>query len=106
MHSHFALLGRALKTATVIVALAALAGCSGSYSRGMFTGYVIGTPAEEIESKVGKPATIDAANPDKPRWVYEKKTFDPDNMNKVDDKTIIILERQDGKLVGADILFG
>jgi hypothetical protein len=37
--------------------------------------------------------------------VYEKKTFDPDNMNKVDDKTIIILERKDGKLVGADILF-
>jgi hypothetical protein len=106
MHAHFAPLGRALKTAVLIVSLAVLAGCSGSYSRGIFTGYVIGTPAEAIESKVGKPVAIDAANPDQPRWVYEKKTFDPDNMNKVDEKTIIILERRDGKFVGADILFG
>jgi hypothetical protein len=105
MHSRFASLGRVIKTAVVIVSLAVLAGCSGSYSRGLFQGYVVGTPAEEIEARVGKPVAVDASNPDKPRWVYEKKTFDPDNMNKVDEKTIIILERRDGKLVGADILF-
>ena len=38
--------------------------------------------------------------------MYEKKTFDPDNFNQVDQKTTIILERKDGKLVGADLLFG
>jgi hypothetical protein len=55
---------------------------------------------------MGKPVSIDAANPDKPRWVYQKKTFDPDNFNQVDEKTIIILEKKNGKLVGVDVLFG
>ena len=90
----------------VLVSAAFLAGCMGTHSRGQFHGYVVGVPAEEIEGRMGKPVAVDAADPNHPRWVYEKKTFDPDNMNKVDDKTIIILERKDGKLVGADILFG
>ena len=40
--------------------------------------------------------------------MYEKKTLDPDNfnLNQVDQKTTIIFERKDGKLVGADLLFG
>ncbi len=96
-----------LRTAVVIGALAALAGCSsGTYQRGMFQGYVIGSTAEEITSKVGKPDSIDASNPDKPRWVYQKKTFDPDNFNKADEKATVIFEKKDGKLVGADVLYG
>ena len=100
-------IGSILKAAVVIGALAVLAGCSsGTYQRGMFQGYVIGSTAEEITSKVGKPDSIDAANPDKPRWVYQKKTFDPENFNKADEKTTVILEKKDGKLVGADVLYG
>ncbi len=98
---------RILKTAFLVLAIAVAAGCSGgTHSRGQFNGYVVGVGAEDIESKMGKPVTIDAANPDKPRWVYQKKTFDPDNFNQVDEKTIIILEKKNGKLVGVDVLFG
>jgi hypothetical protein len=100
-------IGSILKAAVVVAALAVLAGCSGgTHSRGQFNGYVVGVGAEDIESKMGKPVSIDAANPDKPRWVYQKKTFDPDNFNQVDEKTIIILEKKNGKLVGVDVLFG
>jgi hypothetical protein len=98
--------GSILKAAIMLTVLAVLAGCSGSYSRGLFQGYVVGVSAEEIEGKIGKPKAVDAANPDKPRWVYEKKTFDPDNFNQVDQKTTIILEKKDGKLVGADVIYG
>ncbi len=106
MHQYASHLGRVLKTVIVIAALALVAGCSaGTHSRGQFTGYVVGNTAEEIQSKVGKPARVDESNPDKPRWVYQKKTFDPDNFNHVDDNTTVILERKDGKLVGADIFF-
>ena len=106
MHQCASQLGRAVKTAIVIAAFALVAGCSaGTHSRGQFTGYVVGSAAEEIQSKVGKPASVDESNPDKPRWVYHKKTFDPDNFNHVDDTTTVILERKDGKLVGADIFF-
>lgn len=96
-----------LKTALIMIALALAAGCStGTYQRGMFQGYVIGSTAEEIASRVGKPDSVDASNPDKPRWVYQKKTFDPDNFNKADEKTTVILEKKDGKLIGADVLYG
>ena len=99
--------GTILKTALLVLAVAIAAGCSvGTHSRGQFNGYVVGVGAEEIESKMGKPASVDATNPDKPRWVYQKKTFDPDNFNQVDEKTIIILEKKDGKLVGIDVLYG
>ena len=96
-----------VKCIAIIGALAVLAGCSGgTHSRGQFSGYVVGVGAEDIEGKLGKPVSIDAANPDKPRWVYQKKTFDPDNFNQVDEKTIIIFEKKNGKLVGADVLYG
>ena len=98
---------RTLQTAFLVLAIAVAAGCSGgTHSRGQFNGYVVGVGSEDIESKMGKPVSIDAANPDKPRWVYQKKTFDPDNFNQVDEKTIIILEKKNGKLVGVDVLFG
>jgi hypothetical protein len=106
MHRYTLQLGRTIITAVAIVSLALVAGCSGSFTRGLFTGYVIGSTAEEIEGKVGKPVSVDASNPDKPRWVYQKKTFDPDNGNQTDEKTTVILELKDGKLVGADIIFG
>ena len=91
----------------VVASAALLAGCiGGTHSRGQFHGYVVGVAAEEIEGRMGKPVAVDASDPKQPRWVYEKKTFDPDNFNQVDQKTTIILERKDGKLVGADVLFG
>jgi len=91
-----------------IGALLVAAGCgAGTHSRGQFHGYVVGSTEEEIVSKVGKPAEVDAKDPKSPRWIYRNKTFDPDNFNKVDEKTIIILERNaEGKLVGKDVLFG
>jgi hypothetical protein len=94
-----------------IVALAAFlaaAGCGGgTHSRGQFQGHVVGKAEEEIVSRVGKPDEVDAKDPNKPRWIYKGKTFDPDNLNAIDSKTTIILERDSsGKLVGRDVLYG
>lgn len=98
---------RMIKTALIVLALALAAGCStGTYQRGMFQGYVIGSTAEEITAKVGKPDSVDESTPEKPRWVYLKKTFDPDNFNQADEKTTVIMEKKDGKLVGTDVLYG
>ena len=84
------------------------AGCGGgTFSRGQFQGHVVGKVEEDIVSRVGKPDEVEAKDPNKPRWIYKAKTFDPDNLNAVDQKTIIILERDaQGKLVGRDVLFG
>ena len=86
-----------------------LVACSGggTYTRGMFSGYVMGMTEEEIAGKIGKPDSVDRSTPDKPRLVYMKKTFDPDNNNKVDEKVTIIMSKDaSGKLVAVDLIFG
>ena len=92
-----------------LIASAMLAGCSpgGGYQRGIFTGYVVDSTEEEIVSKIGKPDRIDAADPSAPKWVYNKKTFDPDNQNKADAETIVVFKKdpKTGKLVGAEVQF-
>jgi hypothetical protein len=90
------------------LAIGMLAACgSGGYQRGIFTGYVVDAAEDDIVAKVGKPDQVDTSDPAAPRWVYNKKTFDPDNMNKVDEKTIIVMKKDaaSGKLKGVDVLF-
>jgi hypothetical protein len=99
---------RGLLAAGALALLTALAGCgSGGYQRGIFTGYVVDATEEEITKKLGKPDEIDNADPNAPRWTYNKKTFDPDNMNKTDEKTVIVLKKDaaTGKLKGAEVIF-
>ena len=87
----------------------ALAGCSGDggRERGLFTGYVTDKTEEEVVAKVGKPDSIDASNPGTPKWVYKKKTFDPDNQNQVDNETILIFQKDvSGKFKVTQVIFG
>ena len=90
-----------------LVVSAALAACSGGYQRGIFQGYVVDSTEEQIVSKIGKPDSIDTSDPNAPKWIYLKKTFDPDNANKGDEKTIVVLKKdtKTGKFVGAEVLY-
>jgi hypothetical protein len=95
------------RCAVVLATVAVLAACSGGYQRGIFQGYVIDATEEEITNKIGKPDTVDNSKPEAPRWVYNKKTFDPDNMNQVDTKTIVVMKKDaaTGKWKGAEVTF-
>ena len=86
----------------------ALGGCSeGGQQRGLFTGYVTDKTEEEVVAKVGKPDSIDSSKPNTPRWIYKKKTFDPDNMNQVDNETILIFQKDaSGKFKVTQVIFG
>ena len=89
-----------------VAALVLVAACgSGTYSRGLFIGYVIGSTPEEVESKVGKPASVQSPDADHQTWTYEKKTFDPDNGNAEDARTSVYFERKDGKLVATEVRY-
>jgi hypothetical protein len=56
---------------------------------------------------VGKPATVEAVNPNTQRWTYKKKTFDPDNQSKFDEETILILQKDaGGKFKVTAVIFG
>jgi hypothetical protein len=101
---------RAFLVAAACGIVLALAGCSGSFTgtaRGLFTGYVTDKTEEEVVAKVGKPDSIDNSRPNTPKWIYKKKTFDPDNQSKFDDETILIFQKDaSGKLKVTQVVFG
>jgi hypothetical protein len=86
----------------------ALTACSdGGQQRGLFTGYVTDKTEEEVAGKVGKPDAVDSSNPNTLKWVYKRKTFDPDNQNQVDNETILIFQRDaSGKFKVKQVVFG
>lgn len=97
---------RLLQILAVAVAMTTLIGCKSDYPRGQFSGYVINHTEEEIVSQVGKPDEVDGSNPDRPIWVYHKKTFNVDDYNRLDDKTLVYMKKNEaGKLVGQDTSF-
>ena len=98
---------RNLLMAAICGAFLALAGCSdGGQPRGLFTGYVTDKTEEEVVAKVGKPNSIDNSNPATPKWVYKRKTFDPDNLNQVDSETILIFQKDaSGKFKVRQVVF-
>ncbi len=87
-----------------------LVGCSGGgggEQRGLFTGYVTDKTEAEVVAKVGKPDSIDTSNANTPRWIYKRKTFDPDNQNQVDNETILIFQKDaSGKFKVTQVIFG
>ena len=40
------------------------------------------------------------------RYVYRRKTFDPDNANSVDEKTFVDFEKKAGKMIVVEVSFG
>lgn len=94
--------------ATVIAGVLALAsGCSDSgHPRGLFTGRVMEKTEAEITEDIGKPASVDATNPQRVKWVYKRKTFDPDNMNTPDNETNLYFKPDaSGKLKVSEVGF-
>lgn len=100
-----------------LLALAVLAGLlvtgcgkggEGGHQRGLFVGSVKDKTEEEVAGKYGKPDVVDTANPNTPKWIYKRKTFDPDNQNQVDNETILIFQKYpaSGKLKVSEVIFG
>ena len=92
---------------TIAIALAGCSGGGGGQQRGLFVGYVTDKTEQEVEARVGKPNSIDTQNPNTPKWIYKRKTFDPDNQNQVDNETILIFQKDStGKMKVTQVIFG
>ena len=80
-------------------AFVTLAACAkgGDYSRGVFHGLVTDKTPAEVERAIGKPVAVEKTA-DGEAWVYQFKTFDNENMNKVDAKSVVVFAMAaDGK---------
>ena len=99
---------KAILVAAACGVVLALTGCSdGGQPRGLFTGYVTDKTEEEVVAKVGKPDSIDNSKPNTPRWIYKRKTFDPENLNQVDNETILIFQKDAAdRLKVSQVIFG
>jgi hypothetical protein len=92
---------------SIVLVLSACSGSGGGQQRGLFVGYVTDKTEEEVVAKVGKPDSVDNSKPNTPRWIYKKKTFDPDNQNQVDNETILIFQKDSsGKFKVTTVIFG
>jgi len=88
-----------------VLALMVAACGQGGFQRGVFYGKVIDKSPDEVVGAFGKPDAIETATGGT-HYVYVKKTFNPENMNQVDEKTIVEFGRdKDGKLVCQDVSY-
>jgi|SoiMethySBSTD1v2_1073268.scaffolds.fasta_scaffold301357_2 hypothetical protein len=84
----------------------ALSACSDTYSRDDFTTAAIGKSEQEITAKFGKPSEVDESNPEHVVWVYKHETFNLQDQNKIDSKTMVIFEGAAGSRHVAKVDFG
>jgi hypothetical protein len=93
--------------AALVASSVFLAGCSEMLSRTDFTARIKDKSDTEVAKLIGKPAAVDASAPDRVTWVYNSRTFNVDDSNKFDSKTIVVFSKTaaDGKLVATDIRF-
>jgi len=91
LHRKDNMTNRFLTIAVALTAALMISACSGGkgYSRGIFHGLVIDKTEAEVTDKLGKPESVEQIGSDGVRYVYRRKTFDPDNANSVDEKTFV-----------------
>lgn len=101
-------LTRSAALAVVLLMTTLFTACDGGrgYSRGIFHGIVIDKTEIEVADKLGKPESVQMIGDDSMRYTYHRKTFDPDNLNQIDDKTIVEFEKKAGKMIVVGVSFG
>lgn len=108
LHRKDNMTNRFLTIAVALTAALMISACSGGkgYSRGIFHGLVIDRTEAEVTDKLGKPESVEQIGSDGVRYVYRRKTFDPDNANSVDEKTFVDFEKKAGKMIVVEVSFG
>ena len=98
---------RAVATAGMVAASIVFAGCSGVSSRDDFAARVKDKSEQEVTKEVGKPAAVDNSRPDRVTWTYTSRTFNLENKNKLDQKTIVVFgpTSRDRKLKVLDVTY-
>jgi len=92
--------------ASLLATCIMLGACSERSNREDFATQLRGKTEQEVMRNAGKPAAVDNTKPEHPAWTYTSRTFDVQNQNKFDAKTVVIFSRSpEGKLVVAEVRF-
>ena len=75
----------------LVIAVSIAGGCGDIYGHDEFQKLVINKPATEVEKNLGKPIAVDNSDPARVMWTYNQLTYDIENQNKRDTKTVLVL---------------
>jgi hypothetical protein len=95
-------------SAAVAVTLGiALSACSEMLSREDFAARVKDKSDKEVAQSIGKPAQVETSGDDQVTWTYNSKTFNIEERNKFDSKTIVVFSKTaaDGQLRAVDVKY-
>ena len=102
-------INRHLRTAATALALAAclvLGACSERTNRDDFASLIKGKTEQEVLKNAGKPSKVEEPSNSRHVWTYTSRTFDVQNGNKLDSKTIVIFAPSpEGTMVVAEVKF-
>ncbi len=98
------------KVASVVVAATlgvALSACSEMLSREDFAARVKDKSDREVAKSIGKPTQVDTSGTDQVTWIYNSKTFNVEERNKFDSKSMVVFSKTptDGTLKAVDVKF-
>jgi hypothetical protein len=103
--NHMSIITHFPKIAMVSIAALVLGGCSELMSRGDFEARVKEKREHEVRKDIGKPTEVDNAG-NAVRWVYVKRTFNIEDANKFDNRTIVVFSpSHDGSLKAREVHF-
>ncbi|HEX2825795.1 MAG TPA: hypothetical protein VHP37_05575 [Burkholderiales bacterium] len=93
------------KAAAIAVATLTLIACSELMSRSDFEARVKEKAEHEVRKDIGKPAAVDSTG-DLVKWTYVNRTFNIDDANKFDARTVVVFSpSHDGSLKAREIHF-
>ena len=97
---------RIAATAAILATSLAFGGCSEKINREDFAQQLKGKTEQEVLKNAGKPDSKDETKGDRHVWTYTSRTFDVQNQNKFDARTLVIFTpSSEGKMTVAEVKF-
>lgn len=97
---------RVAAAAAILAVSMAIGACAERMNREDFASLVRGKTEADVLKNAGKPSNVDDKSADRHVWTYTSRTFDVQNQNKTDAKTIVIFApSSEGKMVVAEVKF-
>ena len=97
---------RAAATAAILTVSLVLGACSERTNREDFASLIKGKTEQEVRKNAGKPDSVDETNKGRHVWTYNSRTFDIQQQNKFDARTVVIFTPSpEGKMVVGEVKF-
>ena len=97
---------RTAATAAILAACLVFSACSERVNREDFAQQLKNKTEPEVLKYAGKPDAKDEKRGDRHVWTYNHRTFDVQNNNKFDDKTLVIFTPSaEGKMAVGEVKF-